>query len=527
MAFPQVELTNSFNEWRILTNDISTNVGDPTDIVPDQAATITDLVSALNDVYTKKYNRTGGAISGAVTMGSTLGVTGATTLTSATLSTTLGVTGATTLTSAALSTTLSVAGTSTLAAISGTSLSVTGDSAFGSNVTLTGSDTAATEYFKVKNGSAVDKFVVDSASGNTTISGTLSATGATTLASTLAVTGDLSINTNKFNVVAASGNTTIAGTLGVSDTATFSKSIISTLGTLTASTPILSATQTWNNSGVAFSGIYVNVTNTASSATSLLLDFRLAGVTKFGVEVDGTVKQQLSGNNLARDIVSGTRHIREYQDLNDANTQGLDAAYNEWGFTWNAGWNGSSYDKDRSLANDHALMTRTNNAFKEQWWFSDGTTPGSAISWVKKVEFDFPNSTYWFDGAMTVNALTTANLITTGQVNVGTVSSFADYEVTLATMVETIIATVDATVYRSATFEVQAFNSISGFYHKTLISAVHNGTTAQSVEYGVVAVDGVCGTFTVTLAGGNMYLKVTSTNANSTVYKIHSRLMKV
>ena len=56
----------------------------------------------------------------------------------------------------------------------GTNLGVTGTSSFtdavtfNSNVTLVGSNTTATEFFKIKNGSGVDKFVVDSSSGDTT-----------------------------------------------------------------------------------------------------------------------------------------------------------------------------------------------------------------------------------------------------------------------------------------------------------------------------------------------------------------------
>ena len=170
----------------------------------------------------------------------------------------------------------------------------TGGATFNANLTLVGSDTAATEYFKVQNGSAVDKFVVDSANGNTTIAGTLSVTGASThtgnstfggtvgvtgavtlsstlsagastltslgvtnnatvggtlgvtgastlaalsattgtFSSTLSATGDFAINSNKFNVTASSGNTTIAGTLGV----TGATSLSSTLGVTGAAT---------------------------------------------------------------------------------------------------------------------------------------------------------------------------------------------------------------------------------------------------------------------------------------------------
>ena len=56
----------------------------------------------------------------------------------------------------------------------------TGGATFNSNLTLTGSDTPATEFFTVENGSGVDKFVVDSATGNTAIAGTLGVTGAVT-----------------------------------------------------------------------------------------------------------------------------------------------------------------------------------------------------------------------------------------------------------------------------------------------------------------------------------------------------------
>jgi hypothetical protein len=103
-----------------------------------------------------------------VSIGGTLGVTSATTLSS-----TLAVTSATTLSS---------------------TLSVTGVSTFNNNVTLVGSNTAATEYFKIQNASAVDKFTVDTSSGNTTVAGTLNVTGITTLSNILNVTGDVTTN---------------------------------------------------------------------------------------------------------------------------------------------------------------------------------------------------------------------------------------------------------------------------------------------------------------------------------------------
>ena len=60
--------------------------------------------------------------------------------------------------------------------IGGTGVSI-GSVTFDQGLILLGSNTAATEYFKIQNASAVDKFVVDTANGNTVISGTLEVVG--------------------------------------------------------------------------------------------------------------------------------------------------------------------------------------------------------------------------------------------------------------------------------------------------------------------------------------------------------------
>lgn len=61
---------------------------------------------------------------------------------------------------------------------------------------------------------------------------------------------------------------------------TMTGTITSTMGTITANTPALTATQTWNAGAVTFRGMFLNVTNTASAAASRLFDFQLGGVSK-------------------------------------------------------------------------------------------------------------------------------------------------------------------------------------------------------------------------------------------------------
>lgn len=58
-------------------------------------------------------------------------------------------------------------------------------------------------------------------------------------------------------------------------------------GTVTTAQSILSATQTWNGSGITFTGISLNVTNTLSSAASNLINLMVGGTPKFRVSVGG------------------------------------------------------------------------------------------------------------------------------------------------------------------------------------------------------------------------------------------------
>jgi len=73
-------------------------------------------------------------------------------------------------------------------------------------------------------------------------------------------------------------------------TAYFGTSLVAGGATaLTASAPVLNAVQTWNNSGVSFTGLRLNVTDTASLSGSVLLDLQIGGGTKFKVNKDGTI----------------------------------------------------------------------------------------------------------------------------------------------------------------------------------------------------------------------------------------------
>ena len=58
-------------------------------------------------------------------------------------------------------------------------------------------------------------------------------------------------------------------------------------GTLTADAPALDLTQTWNNSGVTFTGLKFNAVSTDSASGSLLMDLQVGGTSQFKVTKSG------------------------------------------------------------------------------------------------------------------------------------------------------------------------------------------------------------------------------------------------
>jgi hypothetical protein len=65
--------------------------------------------------------------------------------------------------------------------------------------------------------------------------------------------------------------------------------LIGTNGTVTANTPLLDLSQTWNNAGVAFDAVRVNVTQTAALGTSTLINLQIGGSSRFNIDTNGFI----------------------------------------------------------------------------------------------------------------------------------------------------------------------------------------------------------------------------------------------
>ena len=235
---------------------------------------------------------------------------------------TLGVTGATT-----LSNTLTVSGSNA--------------TTLGGTLGVSGATTLNNANFTIKDGSANDKFAVIAASGNTDVKGTLdtagdfkvntnkftvaSATGNTTVAGTLEIAGatginaDFDIATNKFTVAHATGNTAVAGTLGVTGATTLASTLAVNGGTISTddtSFDLLNATaETVNFAGAgtsivmgAASAGQVHIRNTSESTSEITGALRVDG----GVGIKGDVF--VKGGQIEIAAGAGTKSIVKMAD---------------------------------------------------------------------------------------------------------------------------------------------------------------------------------------------------------------------
>lgn len=97
------------------------------------------------------------------------------------------------------------------------------------------------------------------------------------------------LSTPTINGTLISGDNSDIGTSLVRFGAVFAEYTDMALGIITADQPVMNLTVTWNNAGVLFTGIKLNVTDTASPSNSVLLSLRVGDVTKFSVAKTGNI----------------------------------------------------------------------------------------------------------------------------------------------------------------------------------------------------------------------------------------------
>lgn len=115
-----------------------------------------------------------------------------------------------------------------------------------------------------------------------------------------------------------------------------SSSLTVTGGTQTANFPAITSTQTWNAGGVTFQGWLLNVTDTASSATSRLLDLQISATSKFIVDKAGLA----TAVSLATAGIVGTSALSLAGGTQTTNIPALSSTitWNSGGTTFDAAW---------------------------------------------------------------------------------------------------------------------------------------------------------------------------------------------
>jgi hypothetical protein len=83
------------------------------------------------------------------------------------------------------------------------------------------------------------------------------------------------------------------------------KLVMTGLGTFTSAADMVSVAATWNNGSDAFNAFKANITNTASAATSRLIDLQVASASKFSVSVAGNVVAAGTAQCMALTIDQG------------------------------------------------------------------------------------------------------------------------------------------------------------------------------------------------------------------------------
>jgi trimeric autotransporter adhesin len=121
--------------------------------------------------------------------------------------------------------------------------------------------------------------------------------------------------------------------------------------------------------------------------------------------------------------------------------------------------------------------------------------------------------------------LNTSGITTTTSLNIGADVGISTTRTTVASISPTTIDSFSSTIFRSARVQVQITQSTN--YQASDVLIIHNGTTADVVEYGSVATNDYLGTFSAIVSGGNCLLRINMSSATSATVKVLSQRITI
>ena len=111
------------------------------------------------------------------------------------------------------------------------------------------------------------------------------------------------------------------------------------------------------------------------------------------------------------------------------------------------------------------------------------------------------------------------------RLSIGSVSGFQDTRTTVASISPTTIDSFSSTIFRSARVQVQITQGTN--YQASDVLIIHDGSTADVIEYGSIATNDYLGTFSAIVSGGNCLLRINMSSATSATVKVLSQRITI
>ena len=114
---------------------------------------------------------------------------------------------------------------------------------------------------------------------------------------------------------------------------------------------------------------------------------------------------------------------------------------------------------------------------------------------------------------------TLTSLAVTGTITTNTNAEIHSTAITTSSVSQVTLDSWSTATYRSGKYDIQITSGSA--YHVTELRVVHNGTTANVIQYGDMTTNGSLGTFDASIAGGTLSILFTPTNSSTTVKTYH------
>jgi hypothetical protein len=180
-----------------------------------------------------------------------------------------------------------------------------------------------------------------------------------------------------------------------------------------------------------------------------------------------------------------------------------------------------------------ALNTNDGRVFTRKYNVGIGSTVTLLNVWTENIG----GGAYYTDGNIGIGTTTptskltvigdvlVSGVLTANSYNVGADVGISTTRTTVATTAATTIDSFAIATFRSARVQVQITQSTN--YQTSDVLIIHNGTTANVVEYGSIATNDYLGTFSSTVSGGNCLLQINMSSATSSTVKVLSQRITV